>query len=86
MGTLGADLAGGMKGVWPPEEEGVEAMAPWTRTQIKGDSQGITHPNLDGEVDHLSRIHSAPNRWLVARSLRGGGLGREPCAARERGR
>ena len=29
VGALGADLAGGMNGVRPPEEEGAEAMAPW---------------------------------------------------------
>ena len=29
VGALGADLASGMKGVRPPEEEGAEVMAPW---------------------------------------------------------
>ena len=35
VGALGADLASGMKGVRPPEEEGAEAMAPWIPCEIE---------------------------------------------------
>ena len=35
VGALGADLAGGMNGVRPPEEEGAEAMAPWIPCEIE---------------------------------------------------
>ena len=35
MATLGAEMAGGMKEVQPPEEEGAEVVAPWIAREIE---------------------------------------------------